>query len=123
MRLPSGGFQMWRLWFRVCVLPAFDARLGNIDFEFVIGQGIGVEHADRLLCLSLLGHGHKGEAFRLASTLVLDQIDRSNGTGLCEQGIDFILGGRLVQVSYINSGIQFSTSFSGTAGNKMTTTL
>ena len=99
-------------------LSAFDARLGNIDLKFVIGQGIGIEHTDRLFCLGLLGHGHKSEAFRHAGTLVFDQVHRSDGTGLCEQGIDFILRGRFVQVSYINSGIQFSTSFSGTAGNK-----
>lgn len=44
-------------------LPAFNARHVNINLEFVIGQGKGIEHADRLLCLGLLGHSHKSEAF------------------------------------------------------------
>ena len=68
----------------VYIRLAFNARLGNIDLEFVIGQGIGIEHTDRLLCLGLLGHGHKGEAFRHASALVLDQVHRSDRSGLCE---------------------------------------
>ena len=72
---------------------AFDARFGYVDFEFVISQGIGIEHADSLFGLSLLGHGHKGEALRHASALVLDQVHRSNRSGLCEQGIDFFLRG------------------------------
>jgi hypothetical protein len=37
---------------------------------------------------------------------------------LCEQSLDFILRGGLVQVSYINSSIHFMTAFSGRAGNK-----
>jgi len=45
------------------VLRLSDARFGNIDLERVVGQGIGIEHADRLICISLGGHGHKGEAF------------------------------------------------------------
>jgi len=99
-------------------LRVFDARFGNIDFERVVGQGIGIEHADRLICISLRGHGHKGEALRHASALVLDELHRRDGSSLREQGIDFILCGRLGQVSYVNSNIHFITSFSGTAGNK-----
>lgn len=34
-------------------LGVFDARFGNIDFERVVGQGIGIEHADRLICIGL----------------------------------------------------------------------
>ncbi len=75
------------------VLRAFDAWFGYIDLELVIGQGIGIEHADRLLCLGLLGHGHKGEAFRHAGALVFDQVHRSDRSGLRKQGIDFILRG------------------------------
>ena len=96
----------------------FDAWFGNIDFERVIGQGISIEHADRLICIGLCGHGHKSEAFRHASPLVLDEIHRRDRSGLCEQGIDFSLCGRLGQVSYVNSNIHFITSFSGMAGNK-----
>jgi hypothetical protein len=36
----------------------------------------------------------------------------------CEQGVDFVLCGRLGQVSYVNSNIHGMTSFSGIAGNK-----
>jgi hypothetical protein len=100
------------------MLPAFDTRLGYIDLEFVIGQGISVEHADRLLRLRLLGHGYKGKALRHSGALVFDQVHRCDGSGLREQGINFVLGSRLVQISYVNSGIQSITSFSGTAGNK-----
>jgi len=100
------------------MLHLSDARFGNIDFERVIGQGIGIEHADRLICISLCGHGHKSEAFRHASALVFDELHRRDRSGLCEQGIDFILRGRLGQVSYINSNIHFITAFSGRAGNK-----
>jgi hypothetical protein len=35
------------------VLRVLDARFGNIDFERVTGQGIGIKHADRLICISL----------------------------------------------------------------------
>ena len=100
------------------VLRLDGAWFGNIDFERVIGQGIGIEHADRLICIGLDGHGHKGEAFRHASALVLDELHRRDRPGLREQGIDFILGGRLGQVSYVNSSIHFMTTFSGMAGNK-----
>ena len=100
------------------VLRLDGARFGNIDFERVIGQGIGIEHADRLICIGLCGHGHKSEAFRHASPLVFDELHRRDRSGLCEQGIDFILSGRLGQVSYINSNIHFMTAFSGRAGNK-----
>ena len=102
----------------IFVLCVFDARLGDINFERVIGQGIGVEHADRLICLSLCGHGHKREALRQAGSLVFDEFHRSDHSGCCEQGIDFVLCGRLSQVSYVNSYIHFITAFSGTAGNK-----
>lgn len=107
----------------VYVLLAFYARFGYVDLEFIIGQGIGVEHADRLFRLGLLGHGHKSKAFRHAGALIPDQVHRSDRSGLREQGIDFFLGGRLVQVSYVNSSIQCITAFSGSAGNKMTATL
>ncbi len=100
------------------VLRLGGARFGNIDFERVIGQGIGIEHADRLICIGLGGHGHKGKALRHASALVFDELDRGDRPGLREQGIDFILSGRLGQVSYVNSNIHFITSFSGMAGNK-----
>jgi len=73
------------------VLGVFDARFGNIDFERVIGQGIGIEHADRLVCISLGGHGDEGESFRQAGILVFDEVHRRDCSGLCEQGIDFIL--------------------------------
>ena len=75
------------------VLRLSDARFGNIDLEPVLSQGIVIEHADRLICISLCGHRHKGEAFRHAGTLVFDEVHRSNGSGLREQGIDFILRG------------------------------
>jgi len=103
----------------IFILRAFDAWLGNIDLDLIIGQGIGIKHADRFFRLGLLGHGHKSEALRHAGALVFDQVHRSDRPGLREQGIDFFLGGRLVQVSYVNSGIQFITSFSGSAGNKI----
>ena len=100
------------------MLRLSDAWFGNIDFESVIGQGIGIEHVDRLICVGLCGHGHKGKAFRRASSLVFDELHRRDRSGLCEQGIDFILRGRLGQVSYVNSNIHFIAAFSGRAGNK-----
>jgi len=66
------------------MLHLSDARFGNIDFERVIGQGIGIEHADRLICISLCGHGHKSEAFRHASALVFDELYRRDRSSLCE---------------------------------------
>ena len=35
------------------VLRLCSPRFGNIDFERVICQGIGIEHADRLICIGL----------------------------------------------------------------------
>ena len=100
------------------VLRLSDARFGDIDLERVICQGIGIEHADRLICIGLCGHGHKSEAFRHAGPLVFDELHRRDRSGLGEQGIDFSLCGRLGQVSYVNSNFHFITSFSGMAGNK-----
>ncbi len=106
------------------VLCAFDAWFGHIDLELVVSHGIVVEHADRLIGLSLGGHGYKGEALRHAGALIYGDIHRGDGSGLCEQGLDFILRGRLVQVSYINSNIHFVAAFypkghiSGRSGNK-----
>lgn len=101
--------------FMLCV---FDARFGDIDLEHVISQGIGIEHADGLVCIGLLGHGHKSEALRQAGALVHDQLHRRDGSSCCKQGLDFVLCGRLVQVSYVDSNIHFITSFSSSAGNK-----
>ena len=100
------------------VLRLSDARLGNIDLELVVSHGIVIEHTDRLIGIRLCGHGYKSEAFRHASALVFDELHRRDGSSLRKQGIDFILRGRLGQVSYINSNIHFITAFSGTAGNK-----
>jgi len=100
------------------VLRVLGARLGNIDLELVVSQVIVVEHTDRLIGIRLRGHGHKSEAFRQAGALVFDELHRRDGSGLRKQGVDFILCGRLVQVSYINSSIHIIPAFSGTAGNK-----
>ena len=100
------------------VLDAFDARLGHIDLELIVSHGIVVEHTDRLIRLRLRGHGDKSEALRQARPLVFDKIHRRDGARLRKQGIDFILCGRLVQVSYINSSVHIIPAFSGTAGNK-----
>ena len=54
-----------------------------------------------------VGMDDKSEAFRQTTTFVLDQIHRRDGSGLCEQGIDFFLCGGLGQVSYINSEYPF----------------
>src|SRR6266545_6216338 len=94
-----------------CYQALSDAWLGDIDLELVVSQGIVVEHADRLIGIHLRGHGCKREALRHASRLVFDEIHRRDGTSLREQGIDFILCGRLAQVSYINSNIHFVTAF------------
>ena len=108
------------------VLGVLGARLGNIDLELVVSHGIVIEHADCLIGIRLRWHSYKSEAFRHASRLIFDEINRGDGSGLCEQSIDFILRGRLVQVSYVNSNIHFVTTFypkghvSGRAGNKMT---
>jgi len=99
-------------------LSAFDARLGHIDLELVLSHGIVVEHADGLIRIGLRGHGHKGEALRRAAALIGGEIHRCDGSGLREQGLDFIRCGRLIQVSYVNSGFHSITAFSGTAGNK-----
>jgi len=100
------------------VLRVFNAWFGNIDFELILSYRVIIEHANRLIGIRLLGHRHKGEAPRKAGALVLGNFHRSDGSGLCEQSLDFILRGGLVQVSYINSSIHFMTAFSGRAGNK-----
>ena len=74
-------------------LGAFDARLGNIDLEFVVSHVIIVEHADRLISLLLRGHGYKGEALRLAGPLIRGDVHRGDGSGLRKQCLDFILCG------------------------------
>lgn len=104
-----------------CVLC--NTRLGNIDLELVLSQGIVIEHADRLIGIFLCGHGYESEALRLAGALVHGDFHRRDGSGCCEQGIDFVLRGGLVQISYVNSYIHCITAFSGVAGIKMTATL
>ena len=104
-------------------------RLGDIYLECKIRKGVGVEHVDRLVCFCLVGHGHKSETLRNTAALFLDEFHGSDGPRLGEQGVDFVLRGQLVQISYINSNIHFIAAFyphghmSGTAGNKMTATL
>ena len=100
------------------VLRVVDARLGNIDLELVVSHGIVIEHADRLIGIFLCRHGHKGKALRQARALIGGNIHRGDGSGLCEQRLDFLLCGRLVQVSYINSSFYIIPAFSGCAGNK-----
>lgn len=75
------------------VLRVFNAWFGNIDFELILSYRVIIEHADRLIGIRLDGHGHKGEALRQASALILGNFHRSDGSGLCEQGFDFILCG------------------------------
>jgi hypothetical protein len=36
-------------------------RLGDVNLEYIICKGIIIEHADRLVCFSLIGHGDKSE--------------------------------------------------------------
>jgi len=88
-----------------------NARLGDVNFKLVIGQGIVMEHADGLVSCGLIGHGYKGEALRYSCALLFDEFDRGDGARLREQGVDFILRGRLGQVSYVNSNIHFITAF------------
>ena len=108
----------------ISVLCVFDARLGNIDLELVVSQIIIVEHADRLIGISLCGHGYKGEALRHASALILGDFHRGDDSGFGEQGLDFILRGAFIQVPYVNSYIHCITAFypkgymSGVAGIK-----
>ena len=103
-----------------------DARLGNIDLELVLCQGVIVEHADGFVGFCLGGHGHEREALRLAGALVHGDFHRRDGSGGGEQGVDLILCGGFIQVSYINSYIHCMTAFcpnghiSGSAGIKMT---
>jgi len=103
-----------------------DARLGDIDLEFVLCQRIIVEHVDRLVGIRLGGHGHESEALRLAGALIHGDFHRRDGSSGCKQGVDLILRGGLVQVSYVNSYIHCITAFcpnghmSGSAGIKMT---
>src|ERR1044072_8213017 len=52
--------------FKFFWLNVSGARLGNIDLELVVSQGIVVEHADRLIGIRLRGHGYKSEALRQA---------------------------------------------------------
>jgi hypothetical protein len=101
-------------------LRVFDARFGYIDLEVVAAQGIGVEHADRLVRLGLIGHGDKREALRETGTLVHDEFDRRDDSRGCEEGFDLILCSGLVEVAYVNANIHLITAFSSTAGNKMT---
>jgi len=87
------------------VLYLCGARLGDIDLELVLSQGIVVEHADRLVGVFLCGHGHESEALRLARALVHGDFDRRDGSGGCEQGVELILCGGLVQVAYVNANV------------------
>jgi len=91
--------------FSCCTLCG--AGLGDIDLELVFSQSIVVEHADCLVSVFLRGHGYESEALRLAGALVHGDFDRRDGSCGCEQGIDFILCGRLVQISYVNSYFHF----------------
>lgn len=101
-------------------LRVFDARLGDIDLEVVSAQGVGVEHADRLVRLGLVGHGDKREALRETGALVHDEFDRRDGPCGCEERHDLVLFGGLVEVAYVNANIHLMTAFSSTAGMKMT---
>ena len=104
-------------------LGVFDARLGHIDLELVVSHGIVIEHTDRLIGISLRGHGYKGKAFRRAGALFGGNIHRGDGSSLREQGLDFILCGRLVQVSYINSSFHIFLLSPAQPEIKMTATL
>ena len=66
------------------VLDAFDARLGHIDLELIVSHGIVVEHTDRLIGISLRGHGYKGKAFRRAGALFGGDVHRGDCSGLRE---------------------------------------
>ena len=110
-----------------CFGPVLDsAGLGNVDFELVLGQHIVIEHADGLVGFFLCRHGHEGEALRLAAALLRGDFHRRDGAGGCEQGVDLILCGGFVQVTYVNSYIHCIASFCpkghvpGIAGIKMT---
>jgi hypothetical protein len=105
------------------VLCLCSARLGNIDLELVVSHGIVVEHTDRLIGIRLDGHGHKSETLRQASPLVFDELHRRDGASLRKQGIDFILRGRLVQISYINSSVHIFLLSPAQPEIKMTATL
>ena len=37
----------------VVALCVFDAWFGNVDFELIASHGIGIVHADGLICISL----------------------------------------------------------------------
>lgn len=81
------------LCYKFSVLRLSNAWLGNVDLELVLGQGIVIEHDDCLIGICLFGHGHKSEALRHASALIRGDIHRGDGSGLREQGLDFILCG------------------------------
>jgi len=111
------------------ILRLSDARLGHVDLELVVSQGIVVEHGDGHVGLRLRGHGDESEAPRFARALVRGDIHRGDRSGGCEQGVDFVLRGGLVQIPYVNSYIHWFTAFypkghmSGNAGIKWPPTL
>ena len=71
-----------------------------------------------------VGMDTKAKPFDLPVPLSVATSTEETVPAVCEQGVDFILCGRLVQVSYVNSNIHFITAFypkghmSGSAGNK-----
>lgn len=70
-----------------------------------------MEHADRLVGIFLRGHGNESEALRCAGTFIHDEIHRCDGSSGGEQGVDLVLRGGLVQISYINSYFHCVTAF------------
>ncbi len=93
------------------LLRVFDAGFGDVYLERAVSQGISIEHADRLVCFGLIGHGDKSEALGETRGFVHDEIDGVHGPGLCEEGGEFFLSGGLVQVTCVNSNIHFVAAF------------
>src|SRR6266498_982735 len=65
---------------------------GKLYLQFVIIQGIGVEHADRFIGFALRAHCYKCKALAFTVFAVLNEMDGYDFSGLCEQGIQFLLG-------------------------------
>jgi hypothetical protein len=75
------------------LLSFFNAGFGNVNFDVVPAKGIGIVHADGFIGLNLIGHGDKGKAFGQAAVSVFDQFHGGDFPSICEQGVDFCLGG------------------------------
>jgi hypothetical protein len=80
---------------------------GDAHAQFAVPHVMSVEHANGLLCLSLIAHFNESEALGLSAITVFNQCHRSYSACLKEQAPQIIFRGRIRQISYIQLGFHF----------------